>query len=78
MGDKMRQIPFDKLMEWVFTEFFHDKSIFGVSKFYKKLSGETLNIFNEKLELPFGPAAGPKGSSSFSLKICSVSPLSFL
>jgi len=59
MSDRMRVIPFDRLMEWVFTEFFHDKSIFGVSKFYKKLSGETLNIFNEKLELPFGPAAGP-------------------
>ncbi|MGL4393236.1 MAG: putative selenate reductase subunit YgfK, partial [Fusobacteriaceae bacterium] len=38
-----------------------DGSIFGIksSKFYKKKDDKVLNIFGEKIETPFGPAAGP-------------------
>ncbi len=59
MSELMLPIPFKELMTWVSTEFQNKGSIFGVRKPYK--SGEkTLPIFgNEKIETPFGPAAGP-------------------
>ena len=59
MSDIMRPIPFDKLMNWVFTEYSERNSVFGVSKFYRAAPARTLPLFRERLELPFGPAAGP-------------------
>ena len=59
MGDKMTPIPFKDLMEWIIAENENSSKIFGVSKFFKKQDEKTLAIFGEKIETPFGPAAGP-------------------
>lgn len=59
MSDIMRPIPFGELMDWVLTEYATQNSIFGVTDIYKHTSGKTLPIFTEKVETPFGPAAGP-------------------
>jgi len=63
VGDIMRQIPFGKLMDWVLTEYKEQKTIFGVREFWfpkeDLKNRKQLSIFKEKLENPFGPAAGP-------------------
>ncbi len=59
MSDIMRPIPFAQLMNWVLTEHKEHGSIFGASKLVHHTGGKTLPIFSEKLESPFGPAAGP-------------------
>ncbi len=59
MSDIMRPISFAQLMDWALTEHKEHGSIFGVNKLVKHTDGKTLPIFNEKLESPFGPAAGP-------------------
>lgn len=85
MSDKMRQIPFDQLMEWILTEYKERGEIFGIKKIYRAKPGKTLDLFGEKLETPIGPAAGPHsqltqnivasyvaGSRFFELKTCQV------
>ena len=60
MSERMVPIPFKQLMDWMFTE--HDLygTCFGVTKPYiKKDTAKTLPLFKEKLETPYGPAAGP-------------------
>ncbi|WP_206812387.1 putative selenate reductase subunit YgfK [Paradesulfitobacterium ferrireducens] len=61
MSDKMRQIPFQKLVTWVFDEYGQTKTIFGIpeDKFYRNESGKFITMFGEKLDSPVGPAAGP-------------------
>ena len=59
MGDKMTPIPFGNLMEWILEEKRKRGSVFGVCKQYRADAGKTLSIFGEKIETPFGPAAGP-------------------
>ena len=59
MGDIMRPIPYAQLLSWVITEMKKSGSIFGVSKIVKFTDGKAFPIFNEKVESPFGPAAGP-------------------
>ena len=59
MSDKMTPIPFGNLMKWVLTEREKSRTVFGVRKFYKADPEKHLNIFKEKIETPFGPAAGP-------------------
>ena len=59
MGDIMRPIPYAQLLEWVISEMKNNGSIFGISKIVKHADGKALPIFNEKIETPFGPAAGP-------------------
>lgn len=59
MGDRMTPIPFGELMTWVQKEEKESGKVFGVRKPYIKKDGKTLPIFREKLETPFGPAAGP-------------------
>ena len=57
MSERMTPIPFEQLLTWMISE--HEKgSVFGVRKPYKA-PGKTLPLFNEKIETPFGPAAGP-------------------
>ena len=58
MSDIMRPIPFAQLMDWILTEHAEKKSIFGVRKIVKHEGGAD-PIFAEKIETPFGPAAGP-------------------
>ena len=59
MSDIMRPMPFSQLMDWILTEHSNQGSIFGVSKLVRRAGGRTLPLFQEKLEAPYGPAAGP-------------------
>lgn len=59
MSDIMRPIPFAGLMNWVLEEYRTQGTIFGVGDLYRHKSGKTLPIFTERVETPFGPAAGP-------------------
>ena len=58
MSEKMYPIPFESLMNWVVAEYAKSGDIFGVHKAYCA-TGKTLPIFGERIETPFGPAAGP-------------------
>ncbi|MBQ6388256.1 MAG: putative selenate reductase subunit YgfK [Mogibacterium sp.] len=59
MSDIMRPMPYKHLLDWVLEEYGKSNSIFGVSKFVKHTDGQALPIFDEKIESPYGPAAGP-------------------
>ena len=59
MSDIMRPIPFSNLMNWILSEYKSQGSIFGVSKLVKHDNGKALPMFKEKIESPYGPAAGP-------------------
>ncbi|MGN0662009.1 MAG: putative selenate reductase subunit YgfK [Faecalibacterium sp.] len=59
MSDIMRPMPFAKLMDWALTEYRNEGSIFGVHKLVHHTDGQALPIFDEKIESPYGPAAGP-------------------
>jgi len=61
MSDKMTQIPFSKLIDWVLTEFKQSRTIYGIpeAKFFKKTNDQNLRLFGEIMETPVGPAAGP-------------------
>ena len=59
MSEKMTRIPYDQLLEQVCREYETCGTIFGVSHIWRPKK-KTLPIFGtEKLETPFGPAAGP-------------------
>lgn len=58
MSEKMYPIPFRSLMNWIVEEYAATGDVFGVHKAYHA-SGKTLPIFGERIETPFGPAAGP-------------------
>ncbi len=61
MGDKMRPVPFEELMERIFSEYRNHGTIFGISKedFYKPSSRHSIEVFGQKCATPLGPAAGP-------------------
>lgn len=59
MGDRMRPISFQNLIEWILKEKEDHNTIFGVRTLYQNKDDDVLTIFNEKIETPFGPAAGP-------------------
>ena len=63
MSDIMRPIPFSQLMDWALSEYHTYGSIFGVAKLPRHEDGGALPIFDEKIEAPFGPAAGPDRKS---------------
>ena len=58
MSERMYPIPFRSLMNWIVTEYAREGEIFGVHAPYYA-GGKTLPIFGERIETPFGPAAGP-------------------
>lgn len=58
MTDQMTPIPFDQLMRWVLEEQ-KSGSVFGIRRPFRPQEEKTLSLFEEKLETPFGPAAGP-------------------
>ncbi|MCI9121190.1 MAG: putative selenate reductase subunit YgfK [Oscillibacter sp.] len=58
MSELMTPIPFRDLMNWITSEYQRDGAIFGVHKPHRA-GTKTLPIFGEKIETPFGPAAGP-------------------
>ncbi len=58
MSEKMIPLPFRDLMAWIVDEYGREGSVFGVRR--SRRAGEKhLPIFGERLEAPFGPAAGP-------------------
>jgi putative selenate reductase len=59
MSDRMKPIAFEDLIEHIFTEYRNEKTVFGIRKFFKADSSAALPLFGEKIEMPFGPAAGP-------------------
>ena len=58
MSEKMYPIPFRSLMNWVVSEYAAGGEIFGVHTPYYA-GGKSLPIFGERIETPYGPAAGP-------------------
>lgn len=58
MSDRMTPIPFSELMNWVLEEQ-KQGSVFGVRRAFVPKQDKLLSLFGEKLETPFGPAAGP-------------------
>ena len=59
MGDVMRGMSFGQLMNWILEEYRAGDSIFGVRRMPRHTNRQALPIFHEKIEAPFGPAAGP-------------------
>ena len=59
MSDRMTPISFGDLMTIIASEYKNEGTIFGERDFYTASQNHTLNIFGEKIETPFGPAAGP-------------------
>ena len=61
MSDRMTPIPFGQLINWIFSEFQCSKTIFGIPsvKFFYKSSPNVIRVFDETIETPLGPAAGP-------------------
>ncbi|MDY2777913.1 MAG: putative selenate reductase subunit YgfK [Collinsella sp.] len=59
MSDIMRPIPFANLMDWILAEHETQGSVFGVRKAVPVDPAGALPIFDERIETPFGPAAGP-------------------
>ena len=58
MSELMTPIPFRELMTWITAEHQREGSVFGVRRPYRA-GTKSLPIFGEKIETPFGPAAGP-------------------
>lgn len=61
MGDKMRLLPFEELLERVFEEYRTQRSIFDLPEgsWYRKADKRTLEVCGERCETVLGPAAGP-------------------
>ena len=59
MSERMNPLPFKALIEWILCEKEASGAVFGVSSPYVKKDAGALMLFGEKLEAPFGPAAGP-------------------
>ena len=59
MSDLMRTLRFGALMERILTEYKEQGSIFGIRKFVRYEGKKAAPIFKERLESPYGPAAGP-------------------
>ena len=59
MSDVMRPMPMAHLMNWILDEYKKTGRIFGIKDMPKHENGQALPIFKEKIESPFGPAAGP-------------------
>lgn len=61
MSDIMHPIELENILNWIFNEYKNHKTIFGIpeSSFFRKNGNSIHNIFNDKIETPLGPAAGP-------------------
>lgn len=57
MSDIMRPIPFGSLMDWILNEYHTHATVFGVRKGPAYTTCRP--IFDEQVEVPLGPAAGP-------------------
>lgn len=59
MSDIMTPIPFGELLHWILEEHGKYNTVFGIHKPYKADKNRNLSLFGEKMETPYGPAAGP-------------------
>lgn len=59
MSDRMTPLKPAELLEQILTEHENHGTIYGVLKFFHASPNKMLNLFEEQLEVPFGPAAGP-------------------
>ena len=59
MSDKLRPIPFKELLQQSVMEYKETKSFYGVPVISPEEIFENLLINGQKIETPFGPAAGP-------------------
>ena len=61
MSEIMTPIPFDKLINWMTSEYKNEKSVFGISedKFYRQNNNGKIDIFGTQAASAIGPAAGP-------------------
>ena len=59
MSETMRPLPFDNLMRCALSEFHRGGTVFGVGAIFRAAHERPLSLFRERLETPFGPAAGP-------------------
>ncbi|MDD4323743.1 MAG: putative selenate reductase subunit YgfK [Eubacteriales bacterium] len=62
MGDIMRPMGFEQLINWSLSEYKQENSVFGVNKkkFYINRSGRRMTtVLGDKLASAVGPAAGP-------------------
>lgn len=59
MGDRMRPVPFEELVERIFSEYRNHGTIFGIHKedFYKPSGKHSITVFGQKCATPLGPAA---------------------
>ena len=55
----MTPIPFEDLLDWILEEHKKYGTVFGVHKPFVADQNKKLSLFDEKIETPFGPAAGP-------------------
>ncbi len=57
----MRPVPFEELVERIFSEYRNHGTIFGIHKedFYKPSGKHSISVFGQKCSTPLGPAAGP-------------------
>ena len=61
MGDRMRPVPFEELIERIFSEYRNHGTIFGIHKedFFRPSGRHGITVFGQKCATPLGPAAGP-------------------
>ncbi len=59
MSDIMKPMPFAQLMDWALTEYQEQGSVFGVKRIERFEPGSGIALNDERIEMPFGPAAGP-------------------
>ena len=55
MSDIMHPISIEALLNWIFSEYQQDGTIFGIRKFYHADPTKTIPLFGEKMETPCGP-----------------------
>ncbi len=57
----MRPVPFEELVDRIFSEYRNHGTIFGIHKedFYKPSGKHSISVFGQKCSTPLGPAAGP-------------------
>ncbi|MFH2032099.1 MAG: putative selenate reductase subunit YgfK [Bacteroidota bacterium] len=61
MSDKMCPLSFSSTLNWIYGELKKDNSIFGIHRdsFVLRNLDSSLELFDHKLGIPIGPAAGP-------------------
>lgn len=61
MSDRMRGIPFQKLLNWILTEYRREEAIFGLpaKSFFHDSGKKQTALHGEMAAVPLGPAAGP-------------------